>query len=253
MDIATQKQRLPALNADRPGPIVGLAAAAALPLALIPWLGPLGYPFRLLITLVHELSHGLAALLTGGAFVRFVVFANGEGLAYTAGGWRPLVVAAGYLGAALFGAGLILLGRSHRWSRLALGGIGAAVLLLALRYGVPSIFSAQPLGGLLATASGALLGAAFLFAARRSTPAWALFLTNLIAIEAGLTAFGDLLGLIGLSSRVGGAPATDAISMAELTAIPAIVWAVLWALIAAAAIGWAVWRAWLRPRGILRP
>jgi hypothetical protein len=121
------------------------------------------------------------------------------------------------------------------------------VLLLSLRYGLPSIFSAQPLGGLLATASGALLGAAFLFAARRASAAWALFLTNLVAIMAGLTAFGDLLGLIGLSSRAGGV-ATDARSMAELTAIPAIAWAVLWAAVAAAAIGWAAWRAWLRPQ-----
>jgi hypothetical protein len=237
--------------AAQPGAIVGLAGAAALLLTLVPWLWPLNYPFRLLITIVHELSHGLAALATGGSFLRFVVFSNGEGAAYTAGGWRALVIPAGYLGAALFGAALILLGRGHRWSRVVLGVIGATTLLLSLRYGIPSVLSAQWAGGLIATLSGALLGAGFLLAAHRASPAWALFLTNLVAIAAGLTAFADLFALVGISrfaQGVAGGPATDARAMAELTFIPAIAWAVLWALVAAALIGGAAWRAWLRPR-----
>src|SRR5262245_25920199 len=119
----------------RPAPILGLAAVVALVLTFVPWLGVLAVPFRLLVTIVHELSHGLVALLTGGHFERFVVFPNGAGVAYTAGGWRALVIPAGYLGAALFGAALIVLGRNTRAGRVALAVIGAAVLLLALRYG----------------------------------------------------------------------------------------------------------------------
>ena len=49
--------------------IAGAAAVAAL-IAWLPWLGPLAFPFRLLSTLVHELSHGLAALATGGRSLR---------------------------------------------------------------------------------------------------------------------------------------------------------------------------------------
>jgi hypothetical protein len=247
MNTTLHKDQSPTGLAAQPRVVIGGAGALALLLSAVPWLWPLGYPFRLLVTIVHELSHGLAALLTGGSFARFVVFPNGEGVAYTAGGWRALIIPAGYIGVAIFGAALLLLGRSHRWSRAALGAVGAAVLLLALRYGIPSIFSAQAAGGLLAVFSGLLLGGGFLLAAWKASSVWTLFLTNLVAVVAGLTAFSDLFALVGLSSQLAGVPATDARSMAELTFIPAIVWAVLWALVAAALIGWAAWHAWLRP------
>src|SRR5262245_42908996 len=160
---------------QRPIVIVGLAALAALALVLVPGLGLLSYPFRLLITMVHELSHGLVALLTGGAFLRFVVFPNGEGAAYTAGGWRLLVIPAGYLGSALFGAGLIHLGRSVRWSRAAMAVLGAAVLLLSLRYGLPSIATVQWSSGVITVVAGVAIGFGFLWVARKATTAWVLF------------------------------------------------------------------------------
>jgi hypothetical protein len=233
---------------QRPIVIVGLAALAALALVLVPGLGLLSYPFRLLITIVHELSHGLVALLTGGAFQRFVVFPNGEGVAYTAGGWRLLVIPAGYLGSALFGASLIHLGRSVRWSRAAMAVLGAAVLLLSLRYGLPSIATVQWSSGVTTVVAGLAIGAGFLWVARKATTAWVLFLTNLVAIQAGLTAFSDLFVLIDLSSRLAGTPANDARAMSELTLVPALVWAVLWAVVALALIGAALWRTWLAPK-----
>ncbi len=49
------------------------------------------YPFRLLVTFVHEAGHGLSALLTGGRFIEFRVFPNGAGLATTAGGNRVII------------------------------------------------------------------------------------------------------------------------------------------------------------------
>src|SRR5512136_1152625 len=95
--------------------IISLAALTSLLLTMLPWLNLLNYPFRLLLTIIHELGHGLAALLTGGHFIDFVVYSNGAGLAHTAGGWRLVVIPAGYLGVALFGALLIALGGNHRW------------------------------------------------------------------------------------------------------------------------------------------
>src|SRR5262245_15965460 len=232
---------VPSHAIQRPIAIVGLAALAALVLVLVPGLGLLSYPFRLLITIVHELSHGLVALLTGGAFLRFVVFGNGEGVAYTAGGWRLLVIPAGYLGSALFGASLIRLGGSVRWSRAAMAVLGAAVLLLSLRYGLPSIATLQWSSGVITVVAGVAIGFGFVWVARKATTAWVLFLTNLVAMEAGLTAFSDLFALIQLSSGWAGAAATDARAMSELTLVPALVWAVLWAVVALALIGAALW------------
>jgi hypothetical protein len=228
--------------------LIGLAGLASLLIAILPLVGLLNYPFRLLLTMVHELGHGLAALLTGGSFIRFVVFPNGSGLAYTAGGWSLLVTSAGYLAVAVFGAILILLGRNQRWSRIALGVIGGAMILLSLRYGVPSIFSfGHILGGLLTTFAGLIFGAFFIWVALKAAAGWIVFLIHLVAIQAGLTAFSDLTGLIGLSTRFFNTPANDAQSMAEMTFVPAVVWALLWVVVAVLLIGGAIWLTWLRP------
>lgn len=227
--------------------LIGLAGLAAMLLMAIPWFGPINYSFRLLITMVHELGHGLAAILTGGTFVRFVVFPDGSGLAYTAGGWRLLVIPAGYLGVVLFGAILILLGRNHRWSRIAMVVIGLIVILFSLRYGTPSIFTNQLLSGVLTTVSGVFFGGLFLLVALKASNRWIVFLLHFVAIQAALTAFSDIVTVIGLSIPSLTPARSDAQSMADLTFIPAIVWAVLWAIAAVLLIGGAIWLTWLKP------
>ena len=232
---------------------VALALPAALTALVVGWLGPLGYPLRLLTTLVHELSHGLAALLTGGIFARFVVFPDGSGLAYTAGGLRLLIIPAGYVGVAVAAAGLIVLGRGRRGSRVALGVLGAALALLTLRYALPTLLTTQAIGGLLTLSAGVGLGGLLLLAALRLGEAWSIFLLNLIAAHLALSALGDLWGLFGVTTAAGVQTPSDAASMARLTFIPAPLWAMVWAAVAAAIVGWAVWRTWLRPgRGVRR-
>ncbi len=81
--------------------------------------------------------------------------------------------------------------------------------------------------------SGLATGALLVWIAVSAGARWVTFTVYLLAIEAGLAACGDLWTLIGLSTSTG-TVATDARSMAELTHLPAVVWAVLWALAAAA-------------------
>jgi hypothetical protein len=227
-----------------PAPVV-LAVVAAGALAWSPWLAIVAYPFRLLTTLVHELGHGLAALVTGGDFLRFVVFPDGSGLAYTAGGWRLVVIPAGYLGAAAFGALLIVAGRRPRGARWALGAVGAGLVLLTLRYALPTLFTAEGAAGALTLASGLALGAAAVALALKAGAPAVLFAVYLVAFQAGLTAFLDLWTLIGLSARRDAAhAATDARAMAELIPLPAVVWAAAWALVAALLLALALRAAW---------
>ena len=228
--------------------LIGLAGLTALLLAVIPWLSPLNYSLRLLMTTVHELGHGLAALLTGGDFIRFVVYPDGSGLAYTAGGWRFIVIPAGYLGAALFGAILISLGRNQRRSRNALALIGVLLGILSLRYGPPNILTPDWLWGLVTTLFGILFGIFLVWVALKASTGWIVFLIHLIAIRAGLTSFSDLVGLVGLSSNLFGIQNNDARSMADLTFVPAIIWALLWMVAALLLISGAVWVTWLAPR-----
>src|SRR5579859_70249 len=108
-----------------------LLAVAGFVVFLIVWqsgaLVNLLYPLRLFVSLVHELGHGLTAILTGGKFLNFQVFPDGSGLAYTAGGSGFLVPQMGYLGAALFGALLLALTNRVRDVRPVAYGVAALV------------------------------------------------------------------------------------------------------------------------------
>jgi hypothetical protein len=225
---------------------VGAAALTALLLTIIPGLWPIAYPLRLFTTLIHELGHGLAALFTGGRFVRFVVFADGSGVAYTAGGWRWVVVAAGYLGVALCAAALIVVGRRARASHLTLLVLGAVIAICTLLFGIPTIFSAQVVAGLLTVFSGLLMGCLLVWAGLRASQGLAVYLVNMLAFYLGLSAFTDIATLFVLSTDAR-AQQTDAEAMAQITFLPAAFWAVAWGLFAAVLIGGALWISWVRP------
>lgn len=243
----SQPQRLDAeLSTGQTLLLIGLAALTALLLGVLPFAGIINYPFRLLITMVHELGHGLAALLTGGRFLSFEVAPGGSGLAYTAGGWRLLIIPAGYLSVAVFAAVLILFGRSYRWSRRLMLVIGLAVLGLSLLFARPGGFApAQLVSGILTFVAGVTFGAIFLWLALRASARWLIFSIHFVAIKAALTAFSDLYYLLAVSSGLD-ASHSDAANMAQVTGIPALLWALLWIVMAGFLIGGAVWLTWLK-------
>ncbi len=234
------------LNTSQILSLIALAGLAAFILNVMPFSFVFNYPFRLLLTIVHELGHGIAAILTGGYFQNFVIFADGSGLAYTAGGWRFVVIPTGYLSVAIFGACLILAGRSQLASRRAMGLIGLAMIGFTLRYATPTLFSRQFFHGILTIVSGLAFGGMFLWLAANVSDKMTIFLLHLIAIEAGLTAFSDLGTVIRISTFSGNVVLNDATSMAQLTGIPAIFWAVVWIIIACGLLGGAIWQTWLR-------
>jgi hypothetical protein len=204
--------------------LAGIAFVLSLILRQIPVLGWLVYPFQLIVTLVHELSHGLAALATGGRFIEFTMSPDASGLATTAGGWRWFIIPAGYLGAALFGGlMLILINRStgthaRRWLAIGLGVLFALMTVLFAR-------NATAIGvGAIASLALFLLGV-------YGTPLLVLFGLNFLAIQAVLNSVDSLLGLMRLNSGPFKLP-NDAQSMSELTHVPAVAWAILWSLAA---------------------
>lgn len=72
-------------------------------LILLFWNTPFVYPLKILVTFFHELSHALATWLTGGTVAEFVVSWDESGYVYSYGGWRFLILNAGYLGSLLWG------------------------------------------------------------------------------------------------------------------------------------------------------
>jgi len=66
----------------------------------------LRWPFNWLETYFHELSHGLAALFTGGRIQYIELHFQGSGLCVTAGGWQVAIAFAGYFGAVFWGVAI---------------------------------------------------------------------------------------------------------------------------------------------------
>lgn len=199
-----------------------LLLACALSVAL--WFVPLAsfalYPLRLFVTFIHEGSHALAALLTGGEVFKIVIQPDASGYTLTSGGWGALIVMAGYLGATTYGAVLLTLARRPQRARFALMLSGILVALLDVIL-VRNWFG---FGWGIAIAAG------LIFAARRLSPVGAERAALFLGVQCVVNALFDLKTLVGLSSQQGG-PATDAVLMSQMfPLVPPLVWALFWCL-----------------------
>ncbi len=77
-------------------------------IALFFWNSIFILPIKLMTVFFHELSHGLAAILTGGRIIRIDLNLNQGGVCYHQGGWFLIVASAGYLGSLLWGSSIFL-------------------------------------------------------------------------------------------------------------------------------------------------
>jgi hypothetical protein len=200
----------------------------------VPALKAILYPFRLFVTYVHEAGHGLVALLTRGQFIRFEIFADGSGQAITAGGTRALILPAGYIGAAVFGAVLFYLVNRWHYSRAMSMVMGVGLIIFSLIF-----------GGLLTTAFfiGVGFGILLILLGWKARQEINTLLLNVLAIMTGLNAVLDIWFLIGNSGAALGTTSNDAAAFSREIAplIPAWVWAILWSGLAIAILGTSIW------------
>ncbi|HCQ63934.1 MAG TPA: hypothetical protein DIU07_01590 [Rhodobacteraceae bacterium] len=130
-----------------------MLALAALVFAL--WQTPVALPLKLLVVLFHELSHGLAAVATGGSIESLTVTADQGGLAVTRGGSRFAVLTAGYLGSLLLGLAVFATALRSTADRVVLGVLGGVLLIVAalyIREGFALLFCLAAGGAMLAGA-----------------------------------------------------------------------------------------------------
>src|SRR5580704_12259044 len=97
-----------------------IACGLTVLIAYLPMASIALYPIRLFVTFVHESSHALTAILTGGRVSEIVIHPDASGFTLTSGGFEPAIASAGYLGATAFGALLLALGRRPGRARFAL-------------------------------------------------------------------------------------------------------------------------------------
>jgi len=97
------------------------------------WPTPVVAPLKLLVVYLHELSHGLAAILTGGSIEQLNASPQMGGFAVTRGGSRFAILTAGYLGSLVFGVALLLAALRSEADRYVTAGLGAVTLLVTGR------------------------------------------------------------------------------------------------------------------------
>ena len=192
-----------------------------------PWVAPL----RLLMVLLHEVSHGLAALATGGSIREIVVTLDEGGWCVCPGGNAFVTLSAGYLGSLAWGTALLAAAPAgRRTSRLVLGGTGALLLAFAVLH----VGGATAL--VVAGASGGVLLAASVKLGRTGRAVVLAFLGLTSSLYAVLDVKSDVLERPGAPS--------DAAALAEITGIPGLVWGVAWIGVSLAVSAWILRRVW---------
>ncbi len=171
-------------------------------------------PFVLSETFFHEISHGLAAVLTGGSIKSISLNYNGSGLCVSQGGIRFVVIFAGYFGAAFWGM-LIYLSADNMKPRVAhiIMGLYITILLLTMilwAKGIPTYIILGTMVGLFA----------FFF---KSADSMLLkYILQFIGIFILLNAIRSPLVLID------GQNLGDGASLSALTFVPEMVWISIW-------------------------
>ncbi len=264
-----------------------LATVATLLLMAVPLASVLTFPIRMFVTFIHEGSHAMAALLSGFYVIRMTIHWDGSGLTLTSGqnvfvasaGYLGtmlfgvfllyqaqhrdrtslLLVGSGILvllltilfvnGQAswlmvlpLALAGTLLLGGLRmnlpmpvRWGMLGAGGL--LVLLLA----VVCVMT----GTLYSWVAGLSISLSLIALGVFTKPNWGQFIVNFLAVQCCLDALSDLKTLFFISALTG--IQSDAASMAQMTGVPAFIWAFLWLASGVLLLGVTLWLIFQRP------
>jgi hypothetical protein len=196
------------------------------------------YPVRLFVTFIHESGHAVAGIVTGGAVESLHVSPDGSGLTLVrAPLWAlGIVYSGGYLGAALFGALMLQVGRFSRWKEAGRAALYTAAIYLFV---VTILWVHNPLTNLFTLITGLLLSAGIFAIARFSSHGAADFVASFLAVQCSLNALLDLRDLFTITQTTGGD--NDALFMSQHYLLPPGFWAALWAIIAFVILAVSLW------------
>ncbi|MBX9686303.1 MAG: M50 family metallopeptidase [Candidatus Obscuribacterales bacterium] len=224
--------------------LIGIVVLSLL-LREVPILNLIFAPFQQFQVMLHELSHAIACVFTGGWVSGLTIVEDGNGhggLTFTHGGIPFIYGQAGYIGETLWGCALIWLSKFPRLSRYTLMFLGLCIGLASIWFMPAGIFQAgmffQELGSIF---WGLLMAAALFYLGKKSSNNWAHFALLFLAVQ---SCFSSLEGVwVLVLQSLGAFPGTwsDATNMQRLTGIPAMFWGISWALFTVALCSWTVW------------
>lgn len=185
--------------------------AAALGLSYVPFAH---VPFSWTSTFFHEISHGLAALVSGGRIVSVALETNGAGLCVTLGGSAFLITFSGYAGTVLWGM-LIYKAVDHEVRPVANAVCAAisALILVTLTLWADNVLTRAILLAILS-----IFVALFWFRESVSLRYPLQFIALYVVLD----------GIRAPLYLIDGRSIGDGEGLAELTFIPEFVWIALW-------------------------
>mgnify|MGYP001598286724 FL=1 len=183
---------------------------------LLLWNTPVIYVFKLFVVLIHEYSHGLATIATGGQINEISISLNEGGYALTSGGNEIVVISAGYLGSLLFG--ILLLGiakirKLNKW---------ITILLAIVIFGMTMLY----IKSIFAIIYSLIFGVVLFFIAVFGGKTMNYYFLRLLGLLTILYAVLDIKSDLFFNKGV-----NDAVLLANSTGVPAIVWSLIWGII----------------------
>ncbi len=264
-----------------------LATVATLLLMAVPFASALTFPIRIFVTFIHEGSHAMAALLSGFYVIRMTIHWDGSGLTLTSGqnvfvasaGYLGTMLFGVFLlyqaqrrdrtSLLLVGSGILVLlltilfvNGQASWLMVLPLALAGTLLLGGLRMNLPmpvrwGMLGAGGLlvlllaavcvmtGTLYSWVAGLSIGISLIALGVFTKPNWGQFIVNFLAVQCCLDALSDLKTLFFISSLTG--IQSDAASMAQMTGVPAFIWAFLWLASGVLLLGVTLWLIFQRP------
>lgn len=215
-----------------------LATAITLVLWFLPFTEYLVYPIRLFVTFIHESSHALVAVLTGGSVQSLTISMDGSGVVYSAPGGTIgalLTSSAGYLGTTAFGVVMLYLIRRSFSPNKILTSLGIFVAVMTVVFTILSpIFNFLTLQAAFSSIvftiiAGAVLAAGLIGLGIYANLRVANFAVAFLAVQCLLNAALDLINVFFINAPLVGVDMhTDAANMSAATGIPGIIWVMIW-------------------------
>lgn len=192
------------------------------------WKTPVMYPFEIITTFLHEISHAFGFLLTGGSVIEMNVHPDSSGSLPGYGGSKFFIFSSGYVGSCVFGSLLYLSAAKTDLDRWILAFFGVAIL------GLTIIFK----GNEFALMTGVLTAIVSLALAKFAPKVFCDFLIRFIGLTSMLFPVYDVYQGVIKNPHL----RTDAAMLAESFGGTTLLWGWLWMIVSVAVIAFTIYK-----------
>ena len=181
------------------------------------WNSSIIYPIKFFVVLLHEISHSIMTIITGGSVQEIFISFNLGGSTLTIGGNRLLIASAGYLGSVIFGTVLFFAGYNKKQTVLICTVVSLIIFLHTIGY----------IQGGIQIVLGLAFSLFLFFMPRYFNSIIFTYILKFIGLTSSLYVVSDIIeDLITTSLRE-----TDAQAIEFITGIPSIVIGLVWLFI----------------------